>query len=93
MQENQEKKRSTRARLRYSKTVSYDIESETCPRCHSSSLFDLDTSLDCLNCSLEFNKSELSIYDPENMLAEEEKSNIVALLIRFCLEDIEHSRN
>ncbi|MCJ7650561.1 MAG: hypothetical protein MUP85_18275 [Candidatus Lokiarchaeota archaeon] len=59
-----------------------------CPRCGSrEEIIDHDESIGCVSCGLEFDKSDLEMFDEEDILARAEKQGIIKVLLNEFLKD------
>jgi DNA-directed RNA polymerase subunit RPC12/RpoP len=59
-----------------------------CPRCGSrEEILDHDEYIGCVNCGLEFDKSDLEMFDEEDILARSEKQGIIKVLLSEFLKD------
>lgn len=51
-----------------------------CPRCQNIAIIEYELSIECPYCKLEFDKRDFEKFDDENILAIEEKKDIVEKL-------------
>lgn len=59
-----------------------------CPRCGSrEKIIEHDEYIGCMSCVLEFDKSDLEMFDEEDILARSEKQGIIKVLLNEFQKD------
>lgn len=59
-----------------------------CPRCGSrEEIIGHDDFIGCMSCDLEFDKSDLEMFDEEDILARSEKQGIIKVLLNEFQKD------